>query len=56
MKNGYEVETIPNDNDDVIQDGFSIIARIIARDFMTKQALNGVCEDGGTNNEHLQNK
>ena len=38
------------------REGLRILARIIARDFMVKQALSGDCKDGGGNGEHLQDK
>ena len=38
------------------REGLRILARIIARDFMAKQSLNGDCQNGGADNEHLQDK
>jgi len=38
------------------REGLRILARIIARDFMAKQVLNGDCKNGGANDEHLQDK
>ena len=42
--------------DKYTRQGLNILARIIARDFMEKQALNGNGKDGGQDNEHLQDK
>lgn len=39
-----------------IYEGFSILARIIARDFMEKQSLNGDYKEGGVNDEYVQDK
>ena len=39
-----------------LKEGLSILARIIARDFMTTQAVNEPCKSAGENNEHFQNK
>ncbi len=38
------------------REGLRILARIIARDYMTKQALDGDCQNGGADNEHIQDK
>ena len=38
------------------REGFRIFARIIARDFIEKQSLNGDGKKGGTNDEHIQDK
>ena len=38
------------------REGLRILARIIARDFMAKQALDGDCKNGGADHEHLQDK
>lgn len=38
------------------REGFRILARIIARDFMEKQALSGNGKDSSQDNEHLQDK
>lgn len=35
------------------REGLRILARIIARDFMVKQALYGDCQNGGADNEHI---
>ncbi len=37
-------------------EGLRILARIIARDFMAKQALNGDCKNGDANDGHIQDK
>ena len=42
--------------DQYLNDGLRILARIIARDFMAKQVLNGNCENGGSDNGDVQNK
>jgi hypothetical protein len=42
--------------DEYLEDGLRILARIIARDIMAKQALNGDCENGGSNNGNIQDK
>jgi len=42
--------------DEHVEEGLLILARIISRDFMAKQALNGNCENGGSNNEDIQNE
>jgi len=38
------------------REGLRILARIIARDYMEKQSLNGDCKQGGADDEHLQDK
>ncbi len=38
------------------REGLRILARIIARDFIAKQDLNGDCKNGGANDEHIQDK
>ena len=38
------------------REGLRILARIIARDFIAKQALNGDCKNDGADNEHIQDK
>lgn len=37
-------------------EGLRILARIIARDFMAKQALDGNSQNDGADNEDLQDK
>ena len=59
MKNGYKVEIIPNDNEDDIHDGLSIIARIIARKYLAQQGMtlaDEVLEDGECVGQYLCNK
>ena len=38
------------------REGFRILARIIARDFIEKQSLNGDGKQGGADDEHIQDK
>ena len=38
------------------REGFRILARIIARDFVEKQSLNGDGKQGGADDEHIQDK
>ena len=38
------------------REGLRVLARIIARDFIEKQSLNGDGKKGGTNDEHIQDK
>jgi hypothetical protein len=38
------------------REGLRILARIIARDFMAKQALNGDGKNGDADSEHLRDK
>jgi hypothetical protein len=38
------------------REGLRILARIIARDFMAKQVLNGDAKNDGADSEHLQYK
>ncbi len=38
------------------REGLRILARIIARDFMEKQSINGDCKQGGADDEHIQDK
>ena len=38
------------------REGFRILARIIARDFIEKQSLNGDGKQGGANDENIQDK
>lgn len=38
------------------QEGLRILARIIARDYMEKQSLNGDCKQGDANDEQIQDK
>jgi hypothetical protein len=38
------------------REGLRILARIIARDFMAKQALNGDGKNGGADGEHLRDE
>ena len=42
--------------DEYLNDGLRILARIIARDFMVKQAVKGDCKNGGSNNGNVQDK
>ncbi|MCB9758165.1 MAG: hypothetical protein H6753_07100 [Candidatus Omnitrophica bacterium] len=39
-----------------LNNGLRILARIIARDFMAKQTLNGDGENAGSSNGDIQNK
>ncbi len=38
------------------REGLRILARIIARDFMAKQALNGDGKNGSADSEHLRDE
>jgi len=38
------------------REGFRILARIIARDFIEKQSLNGDGKQGGADDEYIQDK
>ena len=42
--------------DERLEEGLLILARIISRDFIAKQALNGNYENGGSNNGDIQNE
>ena len=42
--------------DEYLQEGLRILARIIARDLMAKQALNGDGQNGDSNNGDIQDK
>ena len=51
---GICIETKPMNKH--AREGFSILARIIARDFIEKQSLNGDGKQGGADDEHIQDK
>ena len=42
--------------DEYLDEGLRILARVIARDLMAKQALNGDCKNDGSNNGDIQDK
>ena len=39
-----------------LHEGLRVLARIIARDVMASKAVNGDFNNGGKNNQHLQDK
>ena len=42
--------------DECLEDGLRFLARIIARDFMAKNVLNGDCKSADKNDEHIRDE
>lgn len=51
-----ETVLISNNNTNELDTGLRILTRIIARDFISKQVVDGDCKSDSANNGHIQDK